>query len=58
VIGGQVVMWHVGLKSGFYEFLIVTVTIALGYGCLTLCVAELTSVLPFSGAFFCLDLSQ
>ncbi len=49
VLGGQVVIWHVGLSSGFYDFLVATIMIGMAYGCLTLCVAELTSVLPFSG---------
>jgi len=50
VVGGQFVAWNVGLQAGFYEFVMATAMIGIAYCCLTYCIAEMTSVLPFSGS--------
>jgi hypothetical protein len=49
VIGGQYFAWNEGLHAGFGSLLIATVIIASGYICLVLCIAELSSALPFAG---------
>jgi len=49
VIGGQYIGWNEVLQSGFGSALIATVLISSGYVCLVLCIAELSSAIPFSG---------
>jgi ethanolamine permease len=49
VIGGQYFAWNYGLSAGFGSFAIATFFIATGYLCLCLCIAELSSGLPFAG---------
>lgn len=49
VLGGQVFQWNHGLKAGIWEFFTSTVLTGIAYICLALCMAELTSTLPFSG---------
>ena len=52
VIGGQYFAWNAGLSAGFGSFAIATFLIASGYGCLILCIAELSSGLPFAGGSY------
>ncbi len=54
VIGGQLFSWNVALKAGFYSFLFSTIFVGSGYFCLCLCLAEMTSILPFAGKIFCI----
>ena len=49
VIGGQAFSWNQALQHGFHSCLLGTVLMAIGYSCLVLCLAELTSTFPFSG---------
>ena len=49
VIGGQYFAWNAGLSVGFGSYLIATVLIGSAYVCLILCLAELSSALPFAG---------
>lgn len=49
VIGGQYFAWNAGLKAGFGSLFIATVLVATAYASLVLCIAELSSALPFAG---------
>lgn len=48
-IGGHYFSWNAGLSIGFGGFLIVLFLIASAYYTLVLCIAELSSALPFAG---------
>ena len=48
-IAGHYLTWNEGLSAGFGSFLVATVWTASGFVCLFLCLAELTSALPFAG---------
>ncbi len=52
VLGGQFYAWNEGLDEGFWCFLASTAIMGVGYFCLTLCLAEMTSALPFSGGLY------
>jgi ethanolamine permease len=52
VIGGQYFAWNAALVAGFGSFIIATALIATGYLCLSLCIAELSSGLPFAGGSY------
>eukprot|EP01031_Cornospumella_fuschlensis_P036040 gene36040-43708_t len=52
VLGGQIINWNKGLKMGYYEFFISLIITCVGYFCLTLCLSEMTSVLPFAGGSY------
>lgn len=52
VLGGQIINWNKGLHMGYYEFLISVILTGLGYICLSLCLSEMTSVLPFAGGSY------
>mmetsp|Transcript_7776 Transcript_7776/g.12901 ORF Transcript_7776/g.12901 Transcript_7776/m.12901 type:complete len:739 (+) Transcript_7776:72-2288(+) len=52
VIGGQYFAWNAGLTAGFGSFLIATFFIATGYFSLIMCIAELSSALPFAGGSY------
>lgn len=41
-----------GFSIGFWEYFICVLIVALGYGCMTLCIAEITSVIAFPGGFY------
>lgn len=41
-----------GLRSGFLSFLVNTIFISVGYLCLVLCLAELTSITNFAGGTY------
>lgn len=49
VLGGQFFSWNAGLQGGFWEFFTSTVITGSAYICLVLCMAEMTSAMPFSG---------
>mmetsp|Transcript_637 Transcript_637/g.666 ORF Transcript_637/g.666 Transcript_637/m.666 type:complete len:733 (+) Transcript_637:93-2291(+) len=49
VIGGQLIYWNQSLAEGFWPFCVSTIIVGTGYVCLTLCLAEMTSFLPFAG---------
>lgn len=51
VLGGQVFQWNRGIEAGVWEFFTSTVLTGVAYVCLALCMAELTSTLPFSGKY-------
>ena len=51
VIGGQYFAWNAALSGGFGSFFVATGLIAIAYLCLSLCIAELSSGLPFAGRF-------
>ena len=48
-IGGHYFAWNVGLSIGFGGFAVVLFLVSTAYYCLVLCVAELSSALPFAG---------
>ena len=48
-IGGHYFAWNAGLSIGFGGFLISLFLIASAYYTLILCIAELSSALPFAG---------
>eukprot|EP00981_Chlorochromonas_danica_P004091 scaffold795_cov164-Ochromonas_danica.AAC.1 len=52
IIGGQFMDWNKGLVMGLWECFISLAIVAIGYFCLTFCLAEMTSILPFSGGSF------
>jgi ethanolamine permease len=52
VIGGQLIYWNQGLAEGFWPFFLTNCFVASGYICLTLCLAEMTSFLPFAGGSY------
>ncbi len=52
VIGGQFFAWNEALDEGLWCFLCALILTGLGYLCLTLCLAEMTSALPFSGGLY------
>ena len=51
-IGGHFYLWNTMLLAGFGSTIIATFVIASAYGCLLLCMAELSSALPFAGEIF------
>ena len=52
VIGGQVFSWNVSLQAGLWEAFAGFLLTSVGYICLVLCLAEMTSALPFSGGSY------
>lgn len=52
VLGGQLIYWNQGFHEGFWSFFGTTVMVGSGYLCLTFCLAEMTSVLPFAGGSY------
>ena len=51
-MGGQFFSWNTGLDEGFWCFLSSTILMGIGYICLTLCLAEMMSALPFTGGLY------
>jgi hypothetical protein len=55
-LGGHCYLWNLVLGVGFGNFIVAFFLIASAYGCLLLCMAELSGALPFAGnsrlAFF------
>lgn len=52
VMGGQYFSWNNGLDEGVWCFLASTIFMGIGYICLTLCLAEMMSTLPFTGGLY------
>jgi amino acid permease len=48
-LGGHYYLWNAGLVTGFGGVIIGFFLIASAYGCLVLCMAELSGALPFAG---------
>lgn len=48
-IGGHFFLWEICYLAGFGHYIIAYFLIASAYGMLALCMAELTSALPFAG---------
>jgi hypothetical protein len=48
-LGGHYYLWNAGLAAGFGSLIISVFLIASAYGCLLLCMAELSGALPFAG---------
>jgi ethanolamine permease len=51
-LGGCVASWHNGFAIGFWSYFVCFVIVALGYLVLTLCVAEMISVISFPGGYY------
>ncbi len=43
--------WNAELVDGFWEVVCGLIVMAIGYWCLTLCLAEMATALPFNGEF-------
>lgn len=52
VVGKIFTYWQTGLSMGYWEFFFGQSTICLAYICFTSCIAEMTSILPFSGGSY------
>ena len=53
VISGDFFGWNFGLATGgFGGLLVATVLMAIMYVCMVLCIAELSTALPFAGGFY------
>ncbi|EQC29174.1 hypothetical protein SDRG_13047 [Saprolegnia diclina VS20] len=52
VVGGQYFSWNTGLVAGFYSYLGATGLMGFAYCCMTLCLAEISSALPFAGGAY------
>eukprot|EP01031_Cornospumella_fuschlensis_P042701 gene42701-52175_t len=52
ILGGQTISWNNGLHMGYWEFFIGAMVLGLAYVCLTLCIAEMASILPFAGGTY------
>ena len=57
VIGGQFIGWNEGLQSGFGSFFVSTLLLGVAFFFLVLCLAEISSALPFPGQQILLLLS-
>jgi amino acid transporter len=51
-IGGQFYAWNVGLKAGVGSFVIAMLLVGTAYLCLDLCIAEMSSAVPFAGGAY------
>jgi amino acid transporter len=52
VIGGQYFCWNAGLNAGICSNAIALILMGSAYLCLTLCMSEMSSVLPFAGGAY------
>eukprot|EP00601_Ochromonadales_sp_CCMP2298_P033122 CAMPEP_0173372878 /NCGR_PEP_ID=MMETSP1144-20121109/28170_1 /TAXON_ID=483371 /ORGANISM="non described non described, Strain CCMP2298" /LENGTH=694 /DNA_ID=CAMNT_0014324957 /DNA_START=39 /DNA_END=2125 /DNA_ORIENTATION=+ len=52
VLGDVMVTWTAGLSNGFPSYMVAKFTFGTAFICLTLCQAEMTSMLPFSGGSY------
>jgi amino acid permease len=48
-LGGQFYLWNAGIVTGFGGLIVGFFLIASAYGCLLMCMAELSGALPFAG---------
>jgi amino acid permease len=54
IAGGQMIFWVNGFRFGFYNTLGAYLILFSAYLCLTFCLAEISSCLPFSGGSYAL----
>eukprot|EP00981_Chlorochromonas_danica_P005697 scaffold1172_cov180-Ochromonas_danica.AAC.24 len=52
IIGNHLYFWTGGLIGGVIEYLLTAIMSCFGYLCLALCLAEITSALPFGGGLY------
>eukprot|EP00981_Chlorochromonas_danica_P000061 scaffold27_cov182-Ochromonas_danica.AAC.4 len=52
IVGGQFMGWNKALTMGLWECMIGLAIVSIGYFCLTFCLAEMASILPFAGGSF------
>ena len=52
LLGNHFANWSVGFKAGFWSFIGIMLIISTSFGCEMLCIAEMTSALPFSGGTY------
>ena len=52
LVGNQFTYWSRGLTGGFWAYFGSVVTIMIAFGCVSLCLAEMTAALPFSGGTY------
>eukprot|EP00981_Chlorochromonas_danica_P003465 scaffold654_cov207-Ochromonas_danica.AAC.50 len=52
VAGNHFHYWNAGLPDGTIDFLLATIVAGASYLCLLLCLAEMTSALPFGGGLY------
>ncbi|RYH06077.1 hypothetical protein EON65_43315 [archaeon] len=52
ILGGQTINWNVGLTMGYWEFFLSVAILGTAYFCLTFCIAEMASILPFAGGTY------
>ncbi len=51
-LGGCTIAWSYGLEAGFWEFFIAAVGLGVAYILFGLCMAEMFSILTFSGGYY------
>jgi amino acid transporter len=51
-LGGSLIGWNAGLVEGFWVYFTSYVIVGIGYLCLVLCLAELTSIMAFAGGAY------
>jgi ethanolamine permease len=51
-LGGHMFGWNYGLFAGFWPYFGLTIFIAFGYLNFAMCLAEMSSVLPFAGGIY------
>lgn len=51
-LGGCTIAWNYGLAVGFWEYFLAVLLIGLGYAMLGLCMAEMVSIMSFSGGYY------
>lgn len=52
MIGFRTKYWNYGLNGGSNEFFVSLAFVSIGYICLTGCLAEICSALPFTGKLY------
>ena len=52
ILGGHYSYWNIGLEINFWEYLGSILFMGSGYLCLSLCLCEMTSAMPFSGGTY------
>ena len=52
IVSGVVTGWNGAIEMGIGEYMISLAICTIGYGCLTLCIAEMAGIIAFSGGSF------
>ena len=52
IIAGNYFLWNAGLKAGVIPFYVSNIFWSIGVTCMSLCLAEMASALPFTGNFY------